>query len=227
VKPPFTPRLEVLPTAQRALWPRLADVPRSFVLYGGTALALRLGHRVSVDFDFFSHDPLDHAALERAAPWVLESEALQIEPNTRTVLVRANDGSVKVSFFGAITFGRVGEPDVTEDGLVRVASLLDLAGTKVKALLQRVEAKDYLDIAALLETGVPMGHILGAAKALFGPAFNPLVARKTLAYFEGGDLADLPGSVKHRLVAASIEDVETPVLVKRSTRLDGAGETSE
>ena len=37
----------------RALWPDLAEVPHSFVLYGGTALALRLGHRISEDFDFF------------------------------------------------------------------------------------------------------------------------------------------------------------------------------
>ena len=40
----FTPRLEVLPDAQRALWPALAGIPDSCVLYGGTALALRLGH---------------------------------------------------------------------------------------------------------------------------------------------------------------------------------------
>ena len=41
----FTPTLDVLPEAQRALWPALGDLPDSLVLYGGTALALRLGHR--------------------------------------------------------------------------------------------------------------------------------------------------------------------------------------
>lgn len=51
----FTPRLDVLPPAQQALWPRLrAAAGLGFVLYGGTAIALRLGHRASVDFDFFS-----------------------------------------------------------------------------------------------------------------------------------------------------------------------------
>lgn len=83
------PRFEVLPAAQRALWPDLAAVPSGFVLYGGTALALRLGHRASVDFDFFAHDPLDHHALERALPWLRSADALQEEANTRTVLVRA------------------------------------------------------------------------------------------------------------------------------------------
>ena len=52
----FEPRLDVLPDEQRALWPALASVPDAFVLYGGTALALRLGHRTSVDFDCFSSD---------------------------------------------------------------------------------------------------------------------------------------------------------------------------
>ena len=49
----FEPRLDILPPAQRALWTRLASLPADAVLYGGTALALRLGHRTSMDFDFF------------------------------------------------------------------------------------------------------------------------------------------------------------------------------
>lgn len=217
---PFRPRLEILPPEQRALWPELARVPRSFVLYGGTGLALRLGHRTSVDFDFFAHDPLDHRALERDLPWLREGEALQEEANARVVLVRASGGVVKVSLFGRIGFGRVGEPEATEDGFVRVASLLDLAGTKVKALLQRVEAKDYLDIAAVLKTGLPLEQILGAARALFGPAFNPLIAQKTLAYFEGGDLASLPADVQQLLITHATRDAEAPDLPRRSDRLD-------
>ena len=213
-------RLDVLPAAQRSLWPQLASLPRSFVLYGGTALALRLGHRTSIDFDFFAHDPLDHATLERTLSWLREGEALQEEANARTVLVRTDHGSVKVSLFGNIAFGRVGEPELTEDGTLSVASLLDLAGTKVKALLQRVEAKDYLDVAALLDAGVPIEAILGAARALFGPSFNPLIAQKTLAYFEGGDLASLPADVKRTLTTHATRDVEVSALPKRSARLD-------
>ncbi len=53
----FTPHLSILPVEQRDFWPRLGPTPKHFVLYGGTALALRLEHRESVDFDFFSHRP--------------------------------------------------------------------------------------------------------------------------------------------------------------------------
>jgi hypothetical protein len=52
---PFEPRIDILPPAQKEIWPQLAPAPGlSFVLYGGTAVALHLGHRVSIDFDFFS-----------------------------------------------------------------------------------------------------------------------------------------------------------------------------
>jgi Nucleotidyl transferase AbiEii toxin, Type IV TA system len=47
------PRFDVLPPPQRALWPKIKCIPQGFVLYGGTAIALRLGHRASVDIDFF------------------------------------------------------------------------------------------------------------------------------------------------------------------------------
>ena len=56
----FSPHLEILPEVQRWIYPRLQNLKKlGFVLYEGTALALQLGHRQSVDFDFFLHDPLD------------------------------------------------------------------------------------------------------------------------------------------------------------------------
>ena len=50
----FDPRLDILPESQLRLWPELDAVPSDFMLYGGTGLALHLGHRASEDFDFFS-----------------------------------------------------------------------------------------------------------------------------------------------------------------------------
>jgi hypothetical protein len=49
----FTPCFDVLPQPQKALWSELKDVPDTFVLYGGTAIALQLGHRQSIDFVSF------------------------------------------------------------------------------------------------------------------------------------------------------------------------------
>lgn len=69
------PRVDLLPSAQRSLWPRLKAVPADFMLYGGTALALRLGHRESVDFDFFSDRSFTPAELQAEIP-LLSSIAL-------------------------------------------------------------------------------------------------------------------------------------------------------
>jgi len=53
--PSFEPQKAILPPAQREIFPQLAPArSMSFVLYGGTAIALYLGHRVSLDFDFFA-----------------------------------------------------------------------------------------------------------------------------------------------------------------------------
>ena len=57
----FAPRLDILPKPARRLWDELATVPPEFVLYGGTAVALHLGHRQSADFDFFGNRPFGEA----------------------------------------------------------------------------------------------------------------------------------------------------------------------
>ena len=215
----FAPRLDALPEAQRTLWRELAAVPTGFVLYGGTALALRFAHRPSVDFDFFCHEPLDHRALESAVPFLASADTLQESANTRTVLVEREHAAVKVSFFGAITFGRVGVPELTDDGVLCVASALDVAATKIKVLLQRVESKDYLDLDVLLARGLRLEDILAAARTLFGHSFNPIVAQKALCYFEGGDLATLGEDVRLRLVAAASRDLDLPELPRVSDRL--------
>jgi len=70
----FEPHLEILPHSQRLLWDELIDVPSEFVLYGGTAVALHLGHRKSLDFDFFSNQPLDAERLIAEVPFLTTAQ---------------------------------------------------------------------------------------------------------------------------------------------------------
>jgi hypothetical protein len=66
MQPPFEPRLDILPQAQREIWSALApSVALDFVLYGGTAIALRLSHRTSLDFDFFNARALNKRSIEQ------------------------------------------------------------------------------------------------------------------------------------------------------------------
>ena len=76
---PLAFKLDILPAAQRRLWNEHLHVPARFVLYGGTALALRLGHRQSADFDFFSADDFLPERLLRELPWGDRATLLQSE----------------------------------------------------------------------------------------------------------------------------------------------------
>ncbi|MCY4574145.1 MAG: nucleotidyl transferase AbiEii/AbiGii toxin family protein, partial [Gemmatimonadetes bacterium] len=194
------PRVDVLPPAQRRLWPELHGTPRDFVLYGGTALALRLAHRQSDDFDFFSSAPVDSTRLLREVPYLAGAEVLRRSPDTLTCLVDRG-GPVRVSFFGGLTLRRVADPETLAAPAVAIAGLLDLAATKAEVVQARAAAKDYLDLDALVHrAGVSLAEALGAAVAVFGPAFNPLSTVKALCFFGDGDLAALPQEVRRRLI---------------------------
>lgn len=193
----------VLPPEQQAMLPHLAAVRKlGYVLYGGTAIALQLGHRQSIDFDFFSDLPLDAEVIRKAAPILRDAQTIQEGPRTWTVIATPSGAEgVKVSFFGGLRFGRVGEPIVTEGGELTLASLDDLMGHKLKVLLQRVEAKDYIDLAAMLDAGLAIERGLGAAIALF-QNFSSTEALRALAYFEGGDLARVGQPQRETLTTA-------------------------
>jgi predicted nucleotidyltransferase component of viral defense system len=197
----FAPKLSSLPEAQQAVWPELKPLASRFVLYGGTALALRLGHRQSEDFDFFGNAPVNPDELLNSLPLLKDATVRQKSANTLTVTVRRSQ-PVKISFFG-LSLRRVKNPEPTSDGVARVASQLDIAACKMAVVQSRSEAKDYLDVAALLNNGVTLADALGAAQAVYGGQFNPLITLKALNYFGDGDLGALPETVKQSLRAAT------------------------
>ena len=212
---------DILPAAQRQLWATLGNTrEQGHVLYGGTAIALRLGHRESVDFDFFSEQPLDKPAVRGMSPFLKDAGVLQDEPETLTLVVQVPgfDVPVKVSFFGGIAFGRVGEPDEAENGAL-IASLDDLMATKLKVMLERVEAKDYRDVAALLRAGVDLSRGLAAAALLFKPTFQPSESLKALVYFTGGDLDTLSKTDRKALSEAVVAVHDLPVIALRDASL--------
>jgi hypothetical protein len=200
----FHPRLSILPGPQRVLWDELAGVPPTFTLYGGTAVALHLGHRSSIDFDFFGTQDFDPDQLYRNGPFLRGAKVIQQQRNTLTCLVERG-GPVKISFFGLPNLRRIDPVLTADDTGLPVASLLDLAGTKAAVVQQRAEAKDYVDLGALMNAGIGLPLALSAACAIYGAAFNPQLTLKALSYFGDGDLSDLPDAVKERLIRAVVE----------------------
>jgi hypothetical protein len=216
----FIPRLDILPEPQRRLWNEFACVPPEFVLYGGTALALHLGHRQSVDFDFFGDRAFDPAKLVSEVPFMADAQITQREPSTLTGIVD-RDGNVKVSFFGVPNIPRLVAPHVAPGNGLKVASMLDLAGTKASVVQARAEAKDYIDMDALMTAGgIDLPTTLAAGRAIYGPQFNPEITLKALSFFGDGNLRRLPEALKQRL-ATAVRQVDLDRLPDINDRLPG------
>jgi Nucleotidyl transferase AbiEii toxin, Type IV TA system len=222
----FKPHWEVLPRAQKEIWPALGwTTANRFVLYGGTAIALRCGHRTSIDFDFFTDQLLNQSTiLQELRKSATTLRVVQDEKSSLTVVTEP--GSVRLSFFGALGMGRVGTPTLTEDGIVLVASNLDLLGTKLKVIMQRAESKDYSDIAQLIGAGVSLIQGLGAARSLYGSAFAPAECLRALTFFDDGDLAKVNAETRDflRTEAARASKVfPIPSIEKVSNQLSDEG----
>jgi len=213
----FTPNLDILPGASRRLWAELRDTPTSFVLYGGTALALRLAHRQSEDFDFFCNSSFQPSTLLDTIRYLKNAEVSQLEENTLTVIVDRM-GPVKISFFGGLNLNRAKDPDIVEENGLRVASALDVVATKLKTIQQRAQARDYMDIAAALRAGLDLAEALAAADIIYGKAFNGALSLKALTYFEDGDLPSLTSETRRKLreAATSVDLRKLPHLMTKS-----------
>lgn len=198
----FSPRLDILPASQRALWPELAATPPEFTLYDGTAIALQLGHRQSVDFDFFSVEDFDPAELARRIPYLAAGEIVQRETNTLTMRVRRHDW-VFVSYFRPPNVRPFAPLMTARDNGLKVAALIDLAGLKAELVQARAAAKDYIDLDALFASGIRPIEAIAAAQIIYGTPYNPWITVKALTSFVDGDLPGLDKAVRRRLQDAA------------------------
>jgi len=121
-------KLNILPDEQKQLWQELGNTPEYFTLYGGTALALRLGHRQSVDFDFFTHHHFQPDNLYQEIAYLRDSEIIQLEKNTLTCSVIRKHKPVKVSFFGGLSIVEksIQQADKLHHPKIQIASFPDL-----------------------------------------------------------------------------------------------------
>jgi hypothetical protein len=216
----FEARLDILPESQRRLWPELDAVPSDFVLYGGTGLALQLGHRVSEDFDFFSSSGFHPARLRSRLPFFQDLDAADPDAwvhykNDNLEAFVNRGGVVKIAFFGGLdTLQRIEDPRRAAGSRVRVASLVDLAGMKMRVIQVRGSWKDYVDLHALVSRGgidVPTG--LAAAKAI-DRSFDPITSIRALQYYGDGTLSRVPAAMQRDLTrwAQAVDLGELPAL---------------
>lgn len=176
---------EILPQEQKKIYKNLSFLKnKGFILFGGTAIALQLGHRQSIDFDFFTSNKLDKKLKDEILNNLKSDTMLQNEENTLVFL----KNEVKLSFFGDIDFA-IRENSLVLDDVLEVANLKSLLATKLKATFDRAEYKDYIDIVEILKTGqITIEEGINKMFDFFGTDFTASQVLKNLTYFEDGDL---------------------------------------
>ena len=154
-------------------------------LVGGTALALQLGHRVSVDLDIFGHWDLKRnleAEFSKVGPTEKHSGAVDAKLQFFDV------SGVKVDCVTYDAFPWLAAP-IEEDG-VRLAGISDIAAMKVNAITNRGTHKDFVDMAFLLRTNT-MTQIFKWYRQKY-PTANPALAVRSLVYFVDAEEQPLP-----------------------------------
>ena len=175
---------EVLNSDQLGLLPLLAQFRREYYLVGGTAIALHIGHRRSVDFDMFKATVINHKKnLDRI---VAAGVGYQV---TRRVTEQMNlvINNVKLTFF------QYPFPIVPEDkfkDVFRMPSLISLAAMKAYALGRRSKWKDYVDLYFLLTRQFSLSEVVGKSMELFGELFSEKLFRAQLSYFADIDYTE-------------------------------------
>lgn len=175
---------EILNDGQRKLLPLMAQFRREFYLVGGTAIALHLGHRRSIDFDMFKMSGLNHKKnLDRIVAAGFEHQVTRRVEEQMNLIV----GGVKLTFF-QYPFPVVPE-DRFED-VFRMPSLLSLAAMKAYALGRRSKWKDYVDLYFLLTEHFSIEEVSAKAAGLFGELFSEKLFRAQLSFFDDVDYAE-------------------------------------
>lgn len=174
--------LEVLPTRQIRVWKRLQTHAKflnlqGYYLAGGSALALQLGHRQSVDFDFFSRKSGLGRSTQEWTQGLGRLTVRDLNPHT----FHAEINGIKMSFIGAYKYPTV-EPPVNA-GTIKLASILDIGLMKLLALTHRATLRDYLDLAVIIRDRLPLQKLFDASKRKYGKNFNLMVPLRALVTF--------------------------------------------
>ena len=175
---------EILTEAQVKLLPLVKLFSKQFGLVGGTAVALHLGHRESLDFDLFSGDPFDTYSIRATiAAHAAIGAVLVHEQGEYTLFV---DG-VKFTFF-QFPYNIVFSESL--DDIVKLPDVLPLAAMKTFALGRRAKWKDYVDLYFILNAHHTISEITAKGVEVFGNEFNEKIFRTQLAYFEDIDYSE-------------------------------------
>ncbi len=159
-----------------------------FYLAGGTAIAIRLGHRRSIDLDWFTSGVI-------ADPMRLAGEIRQVLPNfevtdTAKGTLHGQAEAVKLSFL-EYRYPLLGDPSEWDEYGGRLAALEDLACMKLSAIAGRGAKKDFIDLYALGASHFTLDEMLTLYQRKFAVRDVGHVVM-SLSYFDDAEAEDMP-----------------------------------
>jgi predicted nucleotidyltransferase component of viral defense system len=165
-------------------------ITRAFYLAGGSALALHLGHRISVDLDFFTPRSFDAAKLVEQ----LSSAGDFVQDQRKKDTLLGTFDQVKISFF-RYTYPLIEKNAVTLD--TKIASVADIGAMKLDAIGTRGRKRDFIDLYFICRAGHSPEQVLEWYQRKFkGYQVNLTHYIKALTYFEEAEADPMPRMLK-------------------------------
>ncbi|KAF0147041.1 MAG: hypothetical protein FD143_3126 [Ignavibacteria bacterium] len=172
---------EVLDGARQNRLAKLAHFKDTFYLAGGTALALQIGHRISVDFDFFAFDSFVNEKLILRITELFHENKIEIIQNEINTVTAMLDDEIKLSFF------YIKEKNIfsiIDTEYFKLAQIKEIGIMKLLALF-RATYKDYIDIYFILQH-CSLTELIEAAQKKH-PDFNKTIYIKALLSYDDID----------------------------------------
>jgi hypothetical protein len=200
---------EILREGQLKLLSLISEFKGDFYLAGGTAIALQIGHRYSIDFDLFSHKAFDNLKIIRTIKkrGHTVNATLEASPEELSLIV---DG-VKITF---LEYPFDIKHEISFDDIITMPDLLTLSAMKAYSIGRRSKWRDYVDLYFILRDFFTIKDISAKAREIFGGNFNERLFREQLCYFEDIDLSETIHFVKTPVNDIIIKDFLRRVAVE-------------
>jgi hypothetical protein len=203
--------IEILSKEQIEMLPFISQFKRSFYLVGGTAIALQIGHRMSIDFDLFTTKKLNKSRIKQKVYEASFSKKMRFEYDDQ---IHFYINSVNTTFF---IYPYPVEHPIMLEKTISMPTLVSLAAMKAFALGHRAKWKDYVDLYFMLKDHFSIAEISTEANKIFGELFSEHLFRRQLAYHKNMDFSEevayLPGfevdekEVKEFLIDKALQEI--------------------
>jgi hypothetical protein len=191
---------EVLSEAQQRLLPLIKSFSIEYYLAGGTAIALYIAHRRSIDFYLFTSADIERIAIRNIVKkGGFTIEGLLYESADQIHLIV---NSVKMTFL-SFPFKNIQLKNF--NNIIKIPALLDLAAMKVYALGGRAKWKDYVDLYFILKDHYQLKELSARAASIFGDDFNEKLLREQLCFFDDIDYSERVDYIKSDIDEAEIK----------------------